>query len=102
VLLLVVLVGLLVGCSSREAVSVIDEVVVRPDDRTLGFAVSSCHGSPKATAEESASQVRIIVRSDTSSNDDCADGATVKLNQPLGDRDVVDAKTGRALRVRRT
>ena len=101
-LLLSVLVGLLVGCSSTEAVSVIDEVEVRPDGRTLAFAVSSCHGSPKATAEESAGEVRISVRSDTSSNDDCADGATVKLDRPLGDREVVDAKTGRALRVWRT
>jgi hypothetical protein len=79
-----------------------DEVEVRSDGRTLAFAVASCHGSPKATAEESAREVRISVRSDTSSDDECADGATVKLDQPLGDRDVVDAKTGRALRVRRT
>jgi hypothetical protein len=92
---------LITGCSSKDAVGVAGDVEPHPDGRTLSFAVNSCHGGPETSAEESTTQVRIEVRSDTSGEDECADGATVELEQPLGDREVVDAKTGKALRVRR-
>jgi hypothetical protein len=93
------------GCSSRGAVGILQhEVGVKVDGRTLTLLVESCQGRPKATVHESPTQVRIEVRSEIHRGGQrtaCADGLTVRLKQPLGDRSVMDVKTGRTLEITR-
>ena len=49
--------------------------------------------------EETESRVELEAVADVSSQDDCADGATVCLDAPLGDRALIDGTTGDAVRV---
>jgi hypothetical protein len=76
-----------------------DVHLVAPDRLQLG--VLSCHGDPEVTElSQDDGQVRIEVTSTVSSpGDACMDVLTVALDAPLGDRAVVDATSGRTLRV---
>lgn len=49
--------------------------------------------------EETESRVELEAVADVSSQDDCADGATVCLDAPLGDRALIDGTTGDEVRV---
>jgi hypothetical protein len=77
-------------------------VDVSANGRTLTFAVPTCHGKPTTRVVESDDQVDLLVTSDTSSSDKCADTSTVTLNKPLGTRTVVDDKTGKTIATRRS
>jgi hypothetical protein len=96
------------GCSSggRRTVTIgfgsQVSVEVSSNGRTLTFAVPTCHGKPTTRVVESDSQVRLLVTSDTSSSDKCADMSTVTLDKPLGTRTVVDDKTGKPIATRRS
>jgi hypothetical protein len=92
----------LVALSScgRESVGINGIVRVSEDGKVLTFATLSCNGDPKVKVTETDTEVQINIRA-KSSGDDCADGATVTLARPLGDREVLDGKTDRPARVER-
>jgi len=68
---------------------------------SIGVAVQSCNGEPELTTlEQGADEVRIEVESTTYADGDgdaCRDSLTIDLDQPVGDRTVIDLSTGREL-----
>ena len=84
------------GGAWRSGVNVVDARLDAPD--TLILAVESCHGAPRvAMSHETdvAVYVRIIAFSTPMHGGlDCLDSVNVYLEEPLGDRSVVDMHTG--------
>jgi hypothetical protein len=87
------------GSHHVAAVSVIGNTTsLSEDGRTLTFAVNSCHGSPEVTVTAaSATEIKLVVHANVSSDDKCADSATITLSQPVDDRSVVDGTTGKTV-----
>ena len=88
----------------RTAVDVM-EAESRPSDR-LRVGVASCNADPEVVLfRETDDDVQIKVVSSKwpfrGGGDDCQDGVIVQLQQPLGDRVVVDKHTGQPVNVRR-
>jgi hypothetical protein len=69
------------------------------DGTRLTLSIESCNAKEIDIAvEESADEVVVAARvTDPANGDDCADGATVTLAAPLGDRRLVDGLSGREL-----
>jgi hypothetical protein len=88
-----VTVVVLVGCTDRDPRPVTEVQHVTGDRRTLIVSVGSCNGDPSVTASETADRVALSATGGDTS-DDCLDGAEVTLDEPLGDRVVIDAMTG--------
>ena len=66
----------------------------------LVLTADTCNAHPSAEVEESATEVRVLLRASRSWGDaDCADSVAVDLATPLGARTVVDAATGERLEV---
>jgi hypothetical protein len=68
----------------------------------VSVSVAACNSDPAPEAtvvREGADTVTVSARADDSSDDDCADVAVLCLDAPLGDRELVDASTGRAVPV---
>ncbi len=92
------------GCAATDARTsvTIGEVDLR-DARTLTMTVRSCDGAPEVSdVVEGETEVRLAVTvapSSSSGTARCAGHVTVKLAAPLGDRPVVDARSGRELSV---
>jgi hypothetical protein len=64
----------------------------------LQLTVASCNGGPTAEVDER--EDRVVVRvTGGSTNDDCADGVCIVLEQPLDGRALIDAATGAEVRV---
>lgn len=66
------------------------------------LSVAACNSRPptEATvAREDAEAVIVEADADDSSSDDCADGAVICLDTPLGDRDLIDRSTGKTVSV---
>jgi hypothetical protein len=78
-----------------------EPALVRPDE--LALDVPSCHGAPEITQLiEDPDAVRLEVVTTQilrGASDDCLDGLAVELEQPLGDREVVDLVSGTTLAV---
>ena len=70
---------------------------------TLVLTVSACNaGSNEVDLVERRSEVVLTVTTDDPvGGDDCADGVTVALEDPLGDRRIVDGGTGEAVELTR-
>lgn len=95
------------GCSAshpaRTTITIFDVASVAPQSVSMGLG--ACHAQDRRiTVSETPSEVRIRV---TAKYEDprgmhplCMDGAVVQLDAPLGDRPVIDAKTGRVVRRR--
>jgi hypothetical protein len=62
--------------------------------------VGSCNADLTAEVEESPSQVTVTVTARDDTSDDCLDGLIVHLDQPLGDRQLLDGVTGDVVSVR--
>ncbi len=56
----------------------------------LAISTETCNAELTVSVEESASEVRIEVHFEGGIQKDCADGAIVELDEPLGDRQVYD------------
>jgi hypothetical protein len=85
------------GCGEdRRQVAIFD---VSPDGPTrLVLSVESCNASPRAHVDEHDDRVVVTVTADDRDDmDDCADGVVVELDEPLGDRELVDGSTGDAV-----
>jgi hypothetical protein len=65
-------------------------------DRTLELSLGACNAEKnEATVTEDESSVTVrVVSTNPSEGEDCADGVTVELDEPLGDRELIDATTG--------
>jgi hypothetical protein len=106
---LVLVVGLVIGWRVIQDVTVRDAVDILGaevrDDGALVLEVDSCEGNPVASVlEESAEHVRVeVVASSTpyGGGGDCLDIVEIPLQEPLGERVLVDAHTGDEVDVRR-
>jgi len=72
----------------------------------LGVGVASCNADPEVVLfRETDVDVQIKVNASTwpfrGGSDDCLDGVVIQLEQPLGDRTVVDKHKGQPVNVRR-
>ncbi|MFP4148302.1 MAG: hypothetical protein ACLFV0_02325 [Nitriliruptoraceae bacterium] len=71
------------------------------DPQTLSLNVPSCHGDPEITVlDETDTEIRIEVVSTVHTNgDDCEDVIETTLEQPLGNREVIDRTSGDSLQI---
>ena len=112
----VVVIGLLVvaplfllgGCASRNEVSVTqrEAKVVLAEWRSpqrLDLLVASCNRNPAVSLlRESDVDVQVKVKVDAdfrSSEEDCLDSVEVHLQEPLGDKAIVDKHTGKSVSI---
>ena len=71
-----------------------------PNATELSLQIGSCSSTAALVeVEETSSEVRLRARTTSDVDGDCGDGAEVALNQPLGDRVVIDASTGEQITV---
>ncbi len=85
----------------RRPVGLAMTVDVSSDGLTLFVGVNSCNGEPSATVSQGADAIRISVESYIPGGDDqdgCADEVIVSLDEPLGERVIVDEVAGTELR----
>jgi hypothetical protein len=95
VALVVTLAALLAACGIGWEDQPISRVAVAQDDRTLTVGWH-CHMDSSLTVEESPDEVRLLL-SAYSYKGDCADAEQITLRDPLGDRALIDASTGRTV-----
>lgn len=70
----------------------------RKESTRLEIVVPTCHGDPEATVEQTQASVIITVVSTLyDPGDSCQDLVNITLDEPLGDRIVVDGTTGEAV-----
>jgi hypothetical protein len=77
------------------------EASTQGDERTLNLIVDSCNADLTTEVEESRSRVVVTVKARNDTSDDCLDGVVVHLDQPLGDRRLLDGGTGGLVPVKR-
>ena len=92
------------GGAWRNEVRVMEAHLLDPDrpDR-LSLGVASCNGAPRASFRKTDLDVRVKVIAFSTpfhGGDDCMDGVDVYLQEPLGDRVVIDMHTGQVVSVR--
>ncbi len=99
----IVIAGIPSACSGSTDVEVL-EVSVQNEGATLVFQVNTCNeDSTSVSVVESDSE--IIVTASTragfgcSGGDDCSDPRSVQLDEPLGDRQILDADGNEIRRV---
>ena len=90
----VVLVALLTSSCSRErSPSTIFDARVSDGGTTLDVGVGFC-GNVSVEVEETDVRVELAAFGGSDRGGDCAGGATVTLDRPLGDRVLIDTSTG--------
>jgi hypothetical protein len=105
-----VLVLLLAACSGTDAAWTpetgrrpvdVTEVLRLVEPSTVQLAVSSCNGDPEITSlTQGGTRVEVEVTSTvTNPGDACLDTIDVVLDEPLGDRELVDLTSGRTVPV---
>jgi hypothetical protein len=96
-----VLAILMSACSNQV---VIQEVVANGDATTLNLGLASCGGTYEVDVVETTESVKVRVQDQRSpisfGGDACADGWTIDLSEPLGERDLIDASNGEPVVVR--
>ncbi len=99
----IVLVGVSSVCSGRTDAEV-QEVSVQNDGVTLVFQVNTCN-EDSTSVSVAESDTEIVVTASTrasfgcSGGDDCSDPRPVELDEPLGDRQILDAGGNEVRRV---
>jgi hypothetical protein len=87
----------------RGEVSIVEAELRSPDNLTL--VVDSCNGDPSVSSLRMTDQdVQVEVRASStpfSGGQDCQDVIDVELEEPLGDRAVVDLHSGQTVEVTR-
>jgi hypothetical protein len=89
---------LVAACESSDDVR-IRGVDGEPTWRLLGLVINTCNADLSADVEETAEEVRIRVHAENNTTGDCRDGMRVTLDDALGNRRVIDDRTGEQLRV---
>ena len=98
--LAVVLVGFGALSSGRAGVEVSEGYLMTTD--VVMFVVQSCHQQPQLELRETAAEVQVKVTSSTKGSGlACQDAVICQLQDPLGERRVVDSHTGNTVPVRR-
>ena len=99
--LAVVLVGLGTLSCGRAGVEVSEGYLMTPD--VVMFVVQSCHQQPQLELlRETADEVQVKVTSSTNESGlTCQDAVICRLQEPLGERSVLDHHTGNTVPVRR-
>jgi hypothetical protein len=77
----------------------IEEASGTPRSTTLRLVVGTCHADLSADVVETASRITVTVSGRSDSSDDCLDGSTVRLRDPLGQRELVDGASGEVVPV---
>ena len=68
------------------------------DGRVLTVGIDSCNAEPTLViGEQSDARVVLAATAERNAGGDCADGGVVTLDEPLGDRALLDATTGAPL-----
>jgi hypothetical protein len=71
-----------------------------PDSSSLELSIDTCGATVKSVdVEETAEEVRISVETEGGEGPECLDSTVAELDEPLGDRRVVDASTGNEVEV---
>jgi len=89
---------ILSACSANADIL---EASIQSGDRTLNLIVDTCNADMTTKVEESRSRVVVTVKARNDTSDDCADSVVVHLDQPLGDRRLLDGGTGGLVPVKR-
>jgi hypothetical protein len=89
---------LMAACESSDDVR-IRGVSGEPTWRLLSLGINTCNADLSADVEETAEEVRIRVHAENNTTGDCADSMRVTLDDDLGNRRVIDDRTGEELRV---
>lgn len=77
-----------------------DAYAATTDATTFEVGVASCNGSPAVAYEENVDSIIVEAISwipDGDDRDGCGDLVTVELAEPLGDREIIDGFSGRAV-----
>ena len=74
-------------------------VTGEPSSHLLSLGTATCNADLSAEVEETAEEVRIRVHAENDTRNDCRDFIRVTLDDALGDRSVIDERTGEELRV---
>jgi len=90
---------LMAACESSDVDVRIRGVSGEPSSRLLSFGINTCNADLSAEVEETAEEVRIRVHAENNTTADCRDGMRVILDDDLGNRRVIDDRTGEELRV---
>lgn len=91
------------GCTWRVGASVLEAESISPS--RLLLIVRSCNQNPEVSQlRETEVDVQVKVLVDIHpfllGGEDCLDAVEVQLQEPLGDRDVIDKRSGQVVRVR--
>ena len=89
---------LVAACESSDDVR-IGGVDGEPSWRLLSLGINTCNADLSADVQETAEEVRIRVHAENNTTDDCGDLLRVTLDDALGNRRVIDDRTGEELRV---
>lgn len=85
--------GVLAGCSGGQPT--LYEYQVTDSGTRVNVTIDACGEGPSAqVVEETPDAVRIRADIDRPSSNDCLEHASVDLAEPLGDRAVIDDRTG--------
>ena len=91
----VIVVGIPTACSGRTDVE-LQEVSIDDDGTTLVFGVNTCNESRTEVSLDASDDVVVVTASTHSGygcggQDDCQDARTIELDEPIGDRRIVDS-----------
>ena len=70
-----------------------------PSSRLLSLGITTCNADLSTEVEETAEEVRILVHAENDTTDDCGDSIRLTLDDDLGNRRVIDDRTGEELHV---
>ncbi len=87
---------LLAGCSRSPEIMT---AYLSADGMTIELEVDTCNADLAFQVEESDTAVAITVEAENDTNDDCLDNLVISIDEPLGDRDLIDRSTGEVVRV---
>ena len=87
------------ACAEDSRTVPIFDPSYREQTRELSVGVGSCRADLEAEVVETAAEVRVTVTATGGLAEDCADGLTLQLDEPLDGRQVVDGASGQALEV---
>ncbi len=90
---------ILAGCSSPATVERGPQPITgwSVADDVLHLWVDTCNGDPEVDVVETAQEVTVtVVSTRQNPGDACLDDVSVRLEEPLGDRGLIDGATGRA------
>ncbi|WP_062317393.1 hypothetical protein [Demequina maris] len=71
--------------------------IPQPDDTVIKISSGTCQGDPEVTVDETDTTITLSLVTDIVIEGNalaCAEGLTIHLDAPVGDRDIIDSFTG--------